>query len=256
MKSISRISILLLTLSFILQSCGSLKETTKSVTNNNISGNWSLKSLNEQSVKVLFEGQIPSMNIDQTQSLISGNGGCNNFSGQFTLKKSVFEAPNLIKTLMMCTSKNAESELMQALSGKSKVYIKDGLLYFEKDSKVVAQFERGIDNALLSGEWILKSMDGHSVTNLFAESVPTLNFLTVDKNISGFAGCNQYNANYDLSGYTIKVGAVMSTRMACAYSANEMKFIQAISDESQIILNGDTLSLSKNNKIVLEFVRK
>lgn len=240
---------------FLLQSCGSHKETVKT-SNTNISGNWSLKSLNGQNTETLFEGKHPSLNIDQSRCLISGIGGCNNFSGQFSFEKGIFETSSLTQTLMMCTNKNAEPQLMEAIGGKSTVYIENDLLTFVKDGKIVALFEKGIDNALLSGEWILKTIGKRPASDFFTDDIPTMIFVSAEKKIFGSSGCNEYNTNYSLNGFSLNVGTIITTRMACSSSSGETQFIQAISDDSTITLDEDTLTFYKNKKETLQFVKE
>lgn len=255
MKKRLNILITIVFCGILFLNCKSSKDIVKP-SNINISGNWSLLYLNGKSLNTLSQLQIPSIQIDQSKKSISGYTGCNTFSGQFTYEKGYFDAPNLIATLMICDEKNIEPELMQAIDGKSKVYISNGLLTFKKEDKIVAQFEKGIENALLSGNWILDKIDGRSANTLFYNSIPSISFFSADDNISGYAGCNDFSANYQVYGFTLSIGSIITTRKACNNSSNESKFIQNLSGISTIKINDNKIIILKNNEEKLLFRKK
>lgn len=241
-------------LASVFTSCGSTKSVKEVIsTPENISGNWSLVSLNNEDVNTLFEEQKPSILIDQAAGTISGMSGCNSFSGQFTFNNKHFSASNLVSTLMLCNEKNAEPQFIEAISDESLVYIDNNQLVFSKNGKAVAKFKKGIDNALLSGTWTLESIDGQNANTLFPDALPTIKFLTKEHKVAGMGGCNNYNANYDLDGFLLNVGPIMTTRMACPNSSSEAKYINALKDSSVISLEGNTLTLSKDGKETLKF---
>lgn len=87
----------------------------------------------------------------------------------------------------------------------------------------------GRPRALLAGvEWVVEDVAGKGIIDA---SRMTLNFAT-DGQLSGRASCNRYHAHYKLSGETLEMGPVATTRMACAPALNnqEHRFVQVLRD--------------------------
>lgn len=247
---------MVLSLGITAQSCKTLKKTD-STTTRKISGTWVLKSFNGQDANKIFTRKLPTLNIDQTTSQISGFGGCNGISGTFSYKMGVFSAPNMISTMMFCEDASQEPQLVKMLGETNKVEVINGILTFRQNGKVVAEYTKGIDPESLKGEWSLQSINGKDASSLFGqERFPSIDFFTSENKISGNAGCNRYNATYQLEGTLLTVGPVASTRMTCQHIDGENQFIKALSETSSIVVSANTITLSKAGKETLKFVKK
>lgn len=90
-----------------------------------------------------------------------------------------------------------------------------------------------------------------------------LSFDETKNRVSGFAGCNNFSGNYNIDGYTIKFGMLMSTKMFCdrfmdieqhVLSALEQTNTFSLKDNSLNLKDGETIlieaSKSKNERIV------
>lgn len=233
------------------QSC----KTTKGVSLDKLNGAWKLKTLNGEDVAGAFENKVPSIKFDIAASHVSGNGGCNTYNGAFKLEKGEFSAPNLVSTMMMCVHQNKESEYLKTLGKPSKLSISEiGTLVFTQDGRDVLVFERSFDinPADLAGIWTLDKIDGGAVSELFnKEKLPTIEFK--DGRLSGNGGCNRYNGQYKLEGNVLKVGPVMSTRMACDFMAGEAKFLKVLDGDVKLVVDGNTLNFVKDDETVLVF---
>ncbi len=117
-----------------------------------------------------------------------------------------------------------------------------------------------VKDPTLSGTWNLKSMVLQGGT---AFTYPTNAQITAtfdnQGNVAGFAGCNNYNARYTLSGqqlYTgmgISIGPVVSMRKFCTDMGNtETTYIQIFEKAVTYTVNGDGLTItdSLNNMLV------
>lgn len=255
--------VLSIMLSFVMMvpSCGSPKQVTdkgsKDTNMDQMNGTWILKSLNGQKTEDAFKGKTPSMTLDMAGRRIYGNGGCNRYTGVFTLENGVFSAPNVAATMMMCVFENKESEFFAMLAKTNTVSIADGTLTFRNGGRVVSEFVRGIDADMLAGTWSLVSIEGEDMKSLFpmAERQATIEFDIMENRIGGNAGCNGYGASYTLEGSTIAVGPIMATKMACENLSGENKFTQILSGTSVISVSEEELTFSKDGKIVLKFVK-
>lgn len=258
MKRFLNVTLLLTLLAFMgttMQSCKSSQDSAAS--KNAIAGTWILTSLNGEKASDAFKGKIPTMTIDLSSKRISGNSGCNQYTGGFTYSKGILSAPKLAGTMMACMEANMEYEFNQMLGQDNTVSVVGNILTLSQGGKTVATFEKGLDLGALTGEWTLESIAGESINTLFANGkYPTLVFDTTEKRISGNGGCNRYNTTYKVEGTKITFGPVMSTRMACDNLSGENKYTSTLSGESELTITKGGFTLSKDGKVVLTFARK
>jgi heat shock protein HslJ len=64
-------------------------------------------------------------------------------------------------------------------------------------------------------EWQLVEVSGSPVSPLANEKQPHIMLDPAQKQVTGFAGCNNFISSYELDGATLNFGPVGSTRMAC-----------------------------------------
>lgn len=247
-------------IAFGLESCGSVKSIDKA----KLEGYWVLKSLKGEDAKTAFTGAQPSLEFNFGTNMIAGSGGCNRYSGGFTLTdQNLFSAPKLASTMMACMDANKEPQFFTALSTPNlKVSLDNGLLTFSQDKTVVLQFEKGeapaktgvsvVTAEALTGKWILSSIDGGDMASLFGEKIPTME-VAADGKVFGNAGCNNYRTTYKLDGNTVTFGPVAGTKMACPFLTGEGLFTSQLSAPLQTTMNGDKLTFLKAGKVVLEF---
>lgn len=115
----------------------------------------------------------------------------------------------------------------------------------------------------LLGTWNLKSMvlQGGSAFTFPTNAKITATFYD-NGNMAGFAGCNNYNAGYTLSGqqlYTgmgISIGPIASTQMYCAdMSDTETTYLQVLQTAKTYTVNGDGLTITNNLNSMLVYKR-
>ena len=245
------IVLLALTISVGTQSC----KTSKGISLEKLSGTWNLKTLNGEEAAEAFDTKVPSAKFDVVASTVSGYGGCNTYTGDFKFEKGEFSAPNLISTMMMCVHQNKESEYFKTIGKSSKLSLSEiGTLVFTQDGRDVLVFERSFDinPSDLVGIWTLDKIDGGVVAELFnKENLPTIEFK--EGRLSGNGGCNRYNGQYKLEGNILKVGPVMSTRMACDFISGEAKFLKVLDGDVKLVVDGNTLNFVKDEITVLVF---
>ena len=85
-----------------------------------------------------------------------------------------------------------------------------------------------------------------AVVTLIAGTEITLKFGT-DNLVSGNSGCNTYSGSYETSGDKLKVGALASTRMACAtpegVMEQEQQYLAALQNAATYEIAGDRLTI-------------
>lgn len=135
MKSISRISIplvaLLLLVIFVL-SCNTPSSTSGEKLSKSLTAlsqsNWRLFSLNGQKVNVTDGTSIPTLAFDPQNMQVSGNSGCNSFTGGFTTDKETITLSNLASTRMMCPDMKMETAFLSTIANVNNYSIYEGRL--------------------------------------------------------------------------------------------------------------------------------
>lgn len=257
MKQILKTTLFLATIAFIalaVQSCKTVKPIDKA----QLEGNWVLKTLQTEDAKSAFAGDLPSIGFDFEKNSVYGSGGCNRYTGAFTLsQKNEFSAPKLASTMRACIQGNKEPQFLKALSTPNLIVsIENGLLTFSQNKTVMLQFEKGkeqtpLTTEALAGKWNLTSIAGGDLATLFTSKIPTMEF-TADGKVMGNAGCNNYRSTYTLNDDTVTFGPVMSTKMACPGMQGEQLFTSLLTNPLHAKLDGDRLIFSQKGRVVLE----
>jgi heat shock protein HslJ len=260
MKRISKTTLFfaaIAVIAFAMQSCNSVKPIAKT----QLEGNWVLKTLQGEDAKTAFAGELPGIGFDFEKNSVYGSGGCNRYTGAFTLTgKNEFSAPNLVSTKKMCIAPNKEPQFLTALSTPNlTVSIENGLLTFSQDKTILIQFEKGTEKPAITGEalagkWNLTSIAGGDLATLFATQIPTME-ITTDGKVTGNAGCNNYRSTYTLNNNTITFGPAISTKKACPGLQGEQLFTSLLTTPLQAALDGNKLTFSKGGNVVLELTK-
>jgi heat shock protein HslJ len=118
------------------------------------------------------------------------------------------------------------------------------------------------DPALL-GTWNLKSMvlQGGSAFTFPTNAQITATFDN-QGNLAGFAGCNNYNGQYTLSGQQlysgmgISIGPIISTQKFCQDMSNtETTYLQILQKAKTYVVNGDGLTITDDLNSMLVYQR-
>ncbi len=94
-------------------------------------GRWRLLEINGERLQVTDTSKIPTLAFDVANKKIQGRGGCNTYSGSFTIKANMLEIGPIISTKMACTDMmQTENTFFQMLSEKTIEHrVADGRLY-------------------------------------------------------------------------------------------------------------------------------
>ncbi|MFR9165830.1 MAG: META domain-containing protein [Dysgonomonas sp.] len=250
-KSLFLVSTIII-ISMSIQSC----KTTQTI-GSQLDGKWVLKSFDGEDMAQLFPQRKPTLEIDLVNTKLHGNAGCNQYMGGFTLNKNKFSAPKLASTLMMCPNMEGEDKYLKVLEQESEISIKNDELIFTQNGKAVLTFSKTspLSAKDLAGKWELLSIEGASANTLFGERTPTIEFNDTEMRVGGFSGCNQYGGNFEVNPKTIIVGSLMSTKKACGNMDGEYKFTQLLTGTSDIKLDNNIITLRKDGKMTLSFIK-
>ena len=104
-------------------------------------------------------------------------------------------------------------------------------------------------------DWRLVELGGRP-SRPAGDGAPNLRLDAPEKRAGGNTGCNSFGGSYELSGESLRFGALASTRRACvddALNAQEAAYLRALSDTRTWRITGNTLVLSGESGVVARF---
>lgn len=181
---------------------------------------------------------------------ITGYGGCNGYSGVYTLgEDGEIALSEIISTLRACDDTQMttqESIYLSALNGVTHYELSERQLTLHVEDVEALHFVRADQDPLAGTSWQLVSEIPAAV-----EETPEVDSMarpiTLEFNAEGQAfghsGCNSYSATYALEGASITFSNPVSTRMACEgdIMQREHEFLAALSSASQYGLTDNRL---------------
>lgn len=198
----------------------------------------------------------------ESENRISGNGGCNGYSGNYALGgDGEIAFSEVISTLRACADNSMttqESIYLGALGSVTNYEISEQRLTLRITDLEALHFVRMDENPLAGTSWELidEVPTGAEATPEGVDRPITLTFEAEGQAV-GNGGCNGYSATYRLSGINISFGDVVSTRMACAGDVmqREQEFFAALSDATQYGLTSDRLYIRSEDGSRLAFAK-
>ena len=110
-------------------------------------GLWELESLGGEPLQLAEASMPPTLLFDAAGQVVSGSGGCNQFSGAYSTSSdgrgATLTFGNLITTLRACAGgMTLEQEFLQALSRVDRYRFEGGKLLLEGDDQELLRFGR------------------------------------------------------------------------------------------------------------------
>ena len=178
---------------------------------------------------------------------VSGNDGCNTFSGSYQADGSKLTFGPLAGTKMACGSPADEvSRAVTASLGRVRTYelSADTLRMEDAGGETVLTYAAGA--AGIEGSWTVLSVlyDG-AIRSAVADAEPTAEF-SADGTISGNTGCNGFDGPYTLQGKKLDIGPLTATKKACPTteaSEQEAGYLSALESAVRIEQAGPQLTL-------------
>lgn len=233
-----------------LVSCGTVSKE-KEMNKSTLYNKWELSILNGEQVKVKQPIYI-QLNEDKT---VSGFIGCNRITGTFSVEnKSNIKFNQLATTRMACPEMKLENNVLKLLNTANSFTIKNGKLTLNTSNTLVATFYKMSDNKIVNKYWKLKKLEGNSIQMAANQEREQYFILKSDGSITGFAGCNHFNGNYELAeGNRISIQKNMAvTLKACPnVIVNESAFLKVFELADNYTINGDTLNLNVGKRAPL-----
>jgi len=181
-------------------------------------------------------------------STLSGSTGCNSFGGKFEqsgTKLTITLGPVTLKACTDDAASKQEQSILKLLPEVASFAGGDQLTLQDKSGSTLLVYKAG--TAGLEGtSWIATGVNtGSAVESNTLTNTITATF-AANGALSGFAGCNDYNATYATSGSDgLTITAVATTRKACDEAAMnlEAQYTAALGNVATYKISGSTLTL-------------
>lgn len=183
----------------------------------------------------------------------SGFAGCNNYGGTFSASPDgMLTIGPLASTLVECPQgMELETAYLTALqSSQSFDFSNEGrleIIYLTTSGEEQQLVFASGQSSLTGNTWVLLSFgDPNSPQTIPGSSLLTANF-SEDGFLSGFSGCNSFNAGYTTQDGKITLGPIAATLMACPSGMEaEQMYLEALGSVQGYEISGSFLTLTYN----------
>ena len=208
---------------------------------------WQLNSINGEAV-------LPNTNISADfgeDGSLGGSSGCNSYSAQYELDGDRITIGPAATTLMACPEPimEQESAYMSALASVASYALEDdNLVLLDDKGGTLLVFEPQEEVSLEGTAWEVISYNNgkEAVVSVIIGTEMTAEF-GADGILSGFSGCNNYNASYELDEENINIGPAASTRKYCpepeGVMEQEGQFLAALETAARYEIENDRLDM-------------
>jgi heat shock protein HslJ len=197
---------------------------------------------------------------------ITGSAGCNHYFASYELKGAAITIGPAGSTEMYCVTKGVmdqESTYLTLLGQATTISIQDDrLTVSDAKGTTILRFIKTIlpvPSPLVGTNWTLESFHtADAVSSVIAGTTISAVF-GEDGQVTGFAGCNRYFAQYNVTGTSLLIGPAGSTKMFCTSPGvmqQESTYLTILGQATTFTIEGDRLSVSgANGTTVLTFVK-
>ena len=244
----------------ILVGCATKKSTMVNNDTTQLLGKkWQLVELSGNPVAEKINGKTPYVELLTEGGRYNASGGCNGIGGEYELLKGhgiKFERG--MSTMMACPDMTIEQGLGKLFETADSYAVSDSVLTFSSKGALLAKFKvfEQLQNDL-SGTWELDYImeAGSSLDTLFPMKKPNMTFDVANNKVSGNGGCNSFNGSVAIDGNTLNFGPVMSTKMACQGTAEDV-FFKNLDRVTSFSTNNTELTLIADDIVVMRLKKK
>lgn len=197
--------------------------------------NWVLSSFGPAAAPVaVLSGSTVTATF--TTDGVSGNAGCNTYTGNFTYDNTTLTFTPFITTKMACTDNNMTAQETtyltalqsatgyQIVNGQLQINYPDGVLTFNADTTTPTAAVSLTSTPVVNTDPTLGGLGGVQWT-LISYGAPETTVTTLpnvlvsidftQQGVSGNSGCNQFSGNFVYNNNTLTFSPLVSTQKAC-----------------------------------------
>ena len=192
-----------------------------------------------------------SVTLEFVADQVTGTSGCNTYRAPYKASGSKLTiGPDIASTRMACPppADTVESAYLQALP-KVATYAVQGatLRLLDASGGALLVYTKADLDAALLGRWEATGYyTGTAIQSVVGDATLTADF--EGTNVSGNAGCNNFNGAFQADRDQISMGPFASTMMACADDAlptQEQQYLAALEAAKTFRVRGDQLELHR-----------
>ncbi len=202
--------------------------------------NWQLESINDVSPV----GEIAPVLFFANELTAVGYTGCNLMNAGYNIVDNQIQLDPFQSSYRVCDDelKAQEEAIIVTLDSASNYQLEgDILILTNPDDSRRATYTQLPPFPLEGTSWVLNSYnDGQGALVTVLEGTEISVDFSEGGQLSGYAGCNNYNASYETEGINLTIGPVVTTRMACDQPEGVME------QESNYLLSFENADLFYN----------
>jgi len=186
-----------------------------------------------------------------SDATVSGNAGCNDYTGGYTVDGDKLTIGPLAATKKACgPAESAVETVFLTAMGQVATYSVSGdtLELKTAEAKVGLKFTATPAAGLTKTRWVATGVNNGTggVTSTVADTTLTAIFAE-GGTVAGSGGCNDYNGSYTSDASTIKIGPLATTRKLCntptGVDEQETQFLAAMQAATKYTIAGSKLEL-------------
>lgn len=201
---------------------------------------------------VIEEGLVITLEF-VSDGQLGGFGGCNNYSGTFQAASDGTLAISPLATTRMACAKGMDQEsvyLTALQSARSFTINNQGrlvLTYSDPSQPDQVLIYTSGAKSLIDTNWILVSYGDPAAPQVVPDDTVITAVFSTDGMLSGFSGCNQYSASYNVQADQLTLGPVAMTQMSCPTGMEvEQAYLQSLGTAQQYAITGLQLTITYN----------
>ena len=215
---------------------------------------WVLTSLtNPDGEFPIPPASAPVINFSEDGSM-TGNGGCNQLSSEFTSGDGAISIGEIASTMMFCDGlMELEAGFTTGLDVVTRYEISGDRLQLSDDSLTTVLTFFAADVELAQTQWRLYVLNGEEIPeNINVTLTLSPEAENREGSVFGSAGCNRYSGTYSLDGDRLTINILAVTAMMCdASMETEDAFLAALQDELTFQIQYNRLILTSENNTLL-----
>ncbi len=224
---------------------------------------WVLASYDKAGTSTAVPSDVYADAVFKT-SMVSGTSGCNAYSGGYKADGATLKVGPLASTQMACGQPQTDVETA-FLDGMNKAATytatADTLTIYDSAGTALLEFKAGAAGTLAGPTWhMIAYNNGKQAVQSAEAGADVTAVFGSDGQVTGNATCNQYNGPYTTKDDTIKIGPLMSTKMACGsdtLNAQEAAYLAALGNAATYSIQGSHLELrDADGALMAEFQSK